>query len=65
MLFSYLGGLKLSVLSLGRVRWLMFGSEKGFKEVDQTAECLQERWIMGSNFPIRRRFMRMGRVRLL
>jgi hypothetical protein len=52
MLTSYLGetGLVLSVLSLGRVLWLTFGTEKGFKEVDQTAECLQERWIMGSFF---------------
>ncbi|KUJ15008.1 putative voltage-gated potassium channel subunit beta [Mollisia scopiformis] len=50
MLFRYLGdtGLKVSVLGLGG--WLTYGSDNGVKEVEQTAECLQEAWDHGINF---------------
>ncbi|KAE8444627.1 hypothetical protein EG329_014375 [Mollisiaceae sp. DMI_Dod_QoI] len=50
MLFRYLGdtGLKVSVLGLGG--WLTYGSDGGVKEVEQTAECLQEAWNHGINF---------------
>jgi len=50
MLFRYLGdtGLKVSVLGLGG--WLTYGSDGGVKEIDQTAECLQEAWDHGINF---------------
>jgi len=50
MLFRYLGntGLKVSVIGLGG--WLTYGSDKGVKEVEQTAECMQEAWDHGINF---------------
>ena len=50
MLFRYLGdtGLKVSVLGLGG--WLTYGSDKGVKEVEQTAACIQEAWDHGINF---------------
>lgn len=50
MLFRYLGdtGLKVSVLGLGG--WLTYGSDNGVKEIEQTAECLQEAWDHGINF---------------
>lgn len=50
MLFRYLGntGLKVSVIGLGG--WLTYGSDKGVKEVEQTATCLQAAWDHGINF---------------
>lgn len=50
MLFRYLGntGLKVSVIGLGG--WLTYGSDKGVKEVEQTAACLQTAWDHGINF---------------
>jgi len=50
MLFRHLGatGLKVSVLGLGG--WLTYGADKGVKEVEDTAACLQEAWDHGINF---------------